>query len=158
MYSPIRLEKIPAGKTNPSSKKTIYFWTAVTGVTIFNTFIYIAGHYTSAINLALIGTTSAPVFATILAVIFLKEHAGILRVTGMLICISGILFLLCRGNLQQLAHFRFGTGELLVLISAFSFAIYNTLVAKKTDCYFSPGFPFCCLYTWHYLSFSILLL
>jgi len=112
-------------------KKQYIFWTAVTGVTIFNTFIYIAGHYTSAINLALIGTTSAPVFATILAVIFLKEHAGILRVTGMLICISGILFLLCRGNLQQLAHFRFGTGELLVLISAFSFAIYNTLVRKK---------------------------
>jgi drug/metabolite transporter (DMT)-like permease len=112
-------------------KKQYIFWTALTGVTIFNTFIYFAGHYTSAINLALIGTTSAPVFATIFAVIFLKERAGILRITGMLICISGILFLLSGGDLQQLAHFRFGKGDLLILTSAFSFAIYNTLVRKK---------------------------
>src|SRR5882724_1502907 len=113
------------------SHKQYIFWTALTGITIFNTFIYIAGHYTSAINLALIGTTSAPVFATILAVIFLKERAGILRIAGMLICISGILFLLSQGSFEHLKKFRFGKGDTMILFSAFSFAIYNTLVRKK---------------------------
>ncbi|OYX90949.1 MAG: hypothetical protein B7Y76_14880, partial [Sphingobacteriia bacterium 35-40-5] len=47
------------------------FWVAITGITLFNTLVYIAGHYTTAINMALIGTTSSPVFATILAVFFL---------------------------------------------------------------------------------------
>jgi len=113
------------------SNKQYIFWTALTGVTIFNTLIYLAGHYTSAINLALIGTTSAPVFATILAASFLKERIGFLRIMGMLICISGILFLLSQGSLEHLKQFRFGKGDMLVLISAFSFGIYNTLVRKK---------------------------
>src|ERR1700730_8778211 len=50
-----------------------FFWTALWGMTLFNSFIYIAGHYSTAINLALIGTTSSPIFAILLAAIFLKE-------------------------------------------------------------------------------------
>ncbi len=50
-----------------------FFWAALTGVTLFNTFVYIGAHYTTAINLALIGTTSSPIMAVILARIFLKE-------------------------------------------------------------------------------------
>jgi drug/metabolite transporter (DMT)-like permease len=111
--------------------KPYLFWTAITGVTIFNTFIYLAGHYTSAINLALIGTTAAPVFATILAAIFLKEKIGILRVAGTVICFMGIFYLLSGGNFQRLKDFHFGKGDLLILFSAFNFAIYNTLVRKK---------------------------
>ena len=44
-----------------------FFWVSLTGITLFNTLIYIAGHYSSAINLALIGTTSSPVFNGILS-------------------------------------------------------------------------------------------
>ncbi|MES1214327.1 MAG: DMT family transporter, partial [Bacteroidota bacterium] len=33
---------------------------AITGISLFNTFIYIGAHYTSAINLALIGNTVSP--------------------------------------------------------------------------------------------------
>jgi drug/metabolite transporter (DMT)-like permease len=106
-------------------------WSALTGVTVFNTLIYLAGHYTSAINLALIGTTSAPVFAAILAAIFLKEHIGVYRTIGMFICIIGILFLLSRGSWEQFSKLRFGKGDILILLSAFCFAIYNTLVRKK---------------------------
>ena len=47
---------------------------ALTGIALFNTFVYIGAHYTSAINLALIGTTSSPVMAIILARIFLKKR------------------------------------------------------------------------------------
>jgi len=129
--APFAWKKFMEEKQIILQKKQYIFWTALTGVTIFNTFIYLAGHYTSAINLALIGTTSAPIFATVLAIIFLKEKAGILRITGMGICILGILFLLSQGSFQQLAQFRFRKGDLLILISAFSFAIYNTLVRKK---------------------------
>jgi drug/metabolite transporter (DMT)-like permease len=111
--------------------KQYIFWTAITGVTIFNTFIYLAGHYTSAINLALIGTTAAPVFVTILAAIFLKEKIGILRIAGTVICFLGIMYLLSQGDLRRLRDFHFGKGDLLILFSAFSFAIYNTLVRKK---------------------------
>lgn len=107
------------------------FWVALSGITIFNTCIYIAGHYTTAINLALIGTTSSPIFATVLTAVFLKDKPGGLRITGMLICLSGILLLLSRGSWQTLQAFRFSTGDLWVLTGAIAFAAYSTLVRKK---------------------------
>lgn len=129
--APFAFKKINQEKRLILQNKQYIFWTALTGVTIFNTFIYLAGHYTSAINLALIGTTSSPVFITILAAIFLKEHISRPRVIGMVICIVGILFLISHGNLQTLARFRFSKGDVLILISAFTFSIYNILVRKK---------------------------
>jgi len=107
------------------------FWTSLTGITIFNTCVYIAGHYTTAINLALIGTTSSPIFATILAVIFLKEKLGPFRIAGMLMCIAGILLLISKGSWQVLASFHFSTGDIWVLAGAFAFAVYNIFVRKK---------------------------
>lgn len=108
-----------------------FFWVSLTGITLFNTLIYIAGHYSSAINLALIGTTSSPVFAVLLAAIFLKERIKPLRVLGMVICICGILILLSEGSFKRLINFHFSTGDWWVLAGAMSFAIYNTLVRKK---------------------------
>lgn len=129
--APLAFQKFRVEKPLLLQHKNYIFWSALTGVTIFNTFIYLAGHYTSAINLALIGTTSAPVFATVLAALFLQEKIGKLRIAGMLICFAGILYLLSKGSWQNLARFSFGMGDILILISAFTFAIYNTLVRKK---------------------------
>jgi len=128
---PFAITKIKEQKQLLLNHKKYIFWTALTGVTIFNTFIYLAGHYTSAINLALIGTTVAPVFVTVMGAVFLKERVSSYRITGMLICIAGIAYLLSQGSFQQLAKLRFGKGDLLVFISAFAFAVYNTLVKKK---------------------------
>ena len=129
--APFAFKKFNQEKQLIFKNKQYIFWTALTGVTIFNTFIYFAGHYTSAINLALIGTTSSPVFITLLAAFFLKEHISRPRIIGMVICMVGILFLLSHGNLQTLARFRFSKGDVLILISAFTFAIYNIFVRKK---------------------------
>lgn len=107
------------------------FWVALSGVTIFNTFVYIGGHYTTAINLALIGTSSSPIIAVILARIFLKEKIGSLKVIGMILCIAGILFLLSRASFQNLLTLQFSKGDLWVLSAAVFFAVYNTMVKKK---------------------------
>ena len=104
---------------------------AVTGISMFNTFVYIGGHYSDAINLALIGTTSSPIISVILAAIFLKERISLLRIIGMIISLAGVLFLLSKGSWQNLYQFSFSAGDWWVLAAAISFAIYNTLVKKK---------------------------
>jgi len=111
--------------------RTYLFWTALCGITLFNTFVYVAGHHTSAINLALIGTTSSPIFATILAAVFLRERIGPLRIVGLLLCISGILLLLSQGSWQKLLAFHFSAGDGWVLLAAFWFAVYSILVRRK---------------------------
>jgi drug/metabolite transporter (DMT)-like permease len=106
-------------------------WVAFSGITLYNTFLYVAGHYSPAINLALIATTTSPVMAIALAAIFLKEKIGPLRLTGLLICIAGILLLLSKGNLDTLLGFHFSRGDWWLLAGALCFAIYNTLVKRK---------------------------
>jgi drug/metabolite transporter (DMT)-like permease len=119
-----------------------FFWISLTGVSIFNTFVYIAGHSTSAINMALIGTTSSPIMSVILARIFLHEKIGVLKICGMLLCIAGILFLLSKGNISNLLSLRFTTGDGWILLAALSFAVYNTMVKKKPSAITPVNFLF----------------
>lgn len=107
------------------------FWISLTGIALFNTFVYIGAHYTSAINLALIGTTSSPIMSVLFARIFLKEKVGWLKFAGMILCVIGVLFLLAKGDFKNLVHLKFSKGDLWVLLAAFCFAIYNTMVKKK---------------------------
>ena len=131
IIAPFAWKKFKAEKSIVYAERKHLFWVSLTGMVLFNTSIYIAGHYTSAINMALIGTTSSPIFATILAVIYLNEKLSVTRIAGMAICITGILVLISKGSLQTLASFRFSIGDLWMLCGAFAFAVYNILVKKK---------------------------
>jgi drug/metabolite transporter (DMT)-like permease len=139
----------PFAWKNFSSEKQIVktnwkylFWVSLTGITLFNTCVYVAGHFTTAINMALIGTTSSPIFATIMAVIFLRERLSPFRIAGMLLCIAGIILLISKGSWATLASFHFGTGDLWVLAGAMAFAVYSILVRKKPVAISSINFLF----------------
>jgi len=119
-----------------------FFLVAVSGVSVFNTFVYIAGHYSEAINLALIGTTTSPIFSVLLARIFLKEKIPFLRIAGMLICIAGILLLLSKGSWQVLLSLSFTKGDWWMLAAAFTFAVYNVSAKKKPEAISSKNFLF----------------
>lgn len=114
-------------------KKHIWYFllAAVSGVSMFNTFVYVAGHYSEAINMALIGTTTSPIMSVILARIFLKEKVPFLRVVGMVICIVGILLLLSKGDWQVLLSLSFSKGDWWMLAAALAFAVYNVCAKKK---------------------------
>ena len=128
---PLGIKKFIAEKHIIVQHKKYLFITALFGVSLFNTFIYLAGHHTSAINLALIGTTASPIFITILSLIFLQDKISSVRIIGILFCIAGILLLLSHGSLQQLLQLHFGKGDLLMLCSSFAFSIYSILVRQK---------------------------
>lgn len=131
IIAPLAFKKLKKEKTVVLTHWKYLFWVSLTGITLFNTFVYVAGHYTSAINMALIGTTSSPIFATIMAVIFLKERLNIFRIAGILLCMAGIMLLLSKGSWKNLSSFAFSTGDLWILAGALAFAVYNILVRKK---------------------------
>lgn len=131
LIAPLAIKKFKEEKDIVRSNWKYIFWVALTGITLFNTFVYVAGHYTSAINMALIGTTSSPIFATVMAIIFLKERLNTFRIVGILLCVAGIVLLLSKGSWENLASFRFSVGDIWVLAGALAFAIYNILVRKK---------------------------
>lgn len=131
IIAPFAINKFKAEWPVVKTSLHYLFWISLTGVSLFNTFVYIGAHYTSAINLALIGTTSSPIMSVIFARIFLKEKIGVLKTIGMLLCIIGVLYLLSKGDPTNLVTFKFSEGDLWVLLAAFCFAVYNTMVKKR---------------------------
>ncbi|MBA4257702.1 MAG: EamA/RhaT family transporter [Chitinophaga sp.] len=128
---PFAYKQVIAEWSHLKANWKILTWLALTGIALFNTFVYVAGHNTSAINMALIGTTSSPIFATAMAVLFLKERLGFYRIIGMIICILGIVLLISKGSWEVLLSFKFSSGDAWILAGAFAFAVYNILVRKK---------------------------
>jgi drug/metabolite transporter (DMT)-like permease len=128
---PFTAKGFVAEKQQILTSKYVLLGAAISGISLFNTFVYIGAQYTTALNLALIGTTSSPVITAILAKFFLKEKITMIRIAGMLVCISGIFLLLSKGSWQVLSSFRFDKGSWWVLLAALSFACYNIFAKKR---------------------------
>lgn len=128
---PLAYQRFANEKTVVLKNWKYLLFVSLTGVAIFNTFVYVAGRYTTAINMSLIGTTSSPIFAILISVFLLKESIRPLRVVGLMLSIAGILVLLSKGSVATLLAFRFSVGDIWILFAALSFAIYNVLVRRK---------------------------
>ena len=125
-YKNVKAE-LPIFKAN----KMYFFWMGLVGFAIYNTFIYTAGHYTTAINMALIGSVVHPIVATILAAIFVNEKLHWKNITGIIIGFVGIIFLITKGEMTSITQFRFSTGDLWMVAAGFCFGSYNVFVRKK---------------------------
>ncbi|EMG36549.1 DMT(drug/metabolite transporter) superfamily permease [Desulfocurvibacter africanus PCS] len=123
---------IPAWRERSVIRRHFIFLliTALLGVTLFNTLIYLAARSTSALNLALISTTS-PMFMLLLARMFLGEAVTPARLAGMTAAVCGVALLVTRGDLSRLASLQFAVGDLLMLSAAVLFAAYSILVRRK---------------------------
>jgi len=142
IIAPIAWNKFQQEKQIIWQNKGYFLLTSFMGFTCYNVFINIAGHYTTAINLALIGSVAAPIFAVVIAKIIFKEHVPFQRVTGLALCIIGIIVLIAQGSLQRLIMFRFAIGDLWSLLGALTFAIYNNLTKYKPKGVSDLGFLF----------------
>ena len=106
--------------------------TSVLGITLFNTLIYFAGQTTTALNLSLISITF-PVFIIILSRIFFGEKITVPGLTGIILVISGIVFLVTGGDVSKLTGISFSIGDLWMLIAAFTFALYTIQLRRKPE-------------------------
>jgi len=103
---------------------------ALSGVTTFNTLIYVAGHTTLAVNMALIATSS-PVFIVLMSRIFYGETISLTRAVGIAIAVSGVVLLIAGGSLERLLSISFAIGDLYMLLASIIFAGYTMLVKRK---------------------------
>lgn len=108
-----------------------FFWMALVGVAVYNTMIYQAGHYTTAINMALYGSIIHPIVATLLAAWVIQEKLHWKSIAGIILGIIGIIVLLSKGDLNTLLHFKFSTGDLWMIGAGCCFGTYNVFVRKK---------------------------
>jgi len=104
--------------------------TSLLGVTLFNTFIYVAGHTTTAINISLICLTF-PIFMVVLSRFFFQERITINKGVGIMLVAGGVLLLIAKGAVSRLLSISFATGDAWALLAAIIFAVYSILLKKK---------------------------
>ena len=119
--------EIPIFKQN----KAYFFWMGLIGFAIYNSLIYTAGHYTTAINMALFGSTVHPIVAALLAAYFVNEKLHWKNITGIILGLIGTLYLLTKGQISNIIHFEIGAGDLWMIGAGLCFGTYNVFVRKK---------------------------
>ena len=99
------------------------------GVAAFNSLVYLAVQTTSAINVALIQSTS-PILIIIISTVFWSAKASAQQWFGVLLSLAGVGVILIRGDVTILANLGFNPGDLWMLTAASCWAIYTALLRK----------------------------
>ncbi|MEQ8364585.1 MAG: DMT family transporter [Cyclobacteriaceae bacterium] len=101
-----------------------------TGVTVFNTLIYLAAQTSSAFNLSLFAIT-APLYVVLFNWLFYKETITTRQAIGFAVLLVGLLTLLSKGNPEKILDLEFNKGDLVMAGAASIFAFYSALLRKK---------------------------
>ncbi|WP_187170581.1 DMT family transporter [Salidesulfovibrio onnuriiensis] len=105
------------------------FVLALTGISLYDTMVFLAGRTSEALNMSLISTLS-PLLTALMAQFFFKEKLRPSMYMGIAISTFGIVALVTDGNLERLLTLRFAEGDLLILGTALMSAVYNNIVSR----------------------------
>ncbi len=103
---------------------------AITGIVFDNTLIYYAGETASAIDMGLLDVTG-PIFLVLLSRIFLKTPISGQQIFGLAVAVFGVIVIILQGDLTQLSKFKLVSGDLIMLLNTFMFAVYSLLQSKR---------------------------
>lgn len=105
-------------------------------IAVFHLWIQVTGlQYTSAANTGwIIGT--APIFISIMGMIFFKEKINLKQFLGIAIAFLGLILLISKGEIFSI-DFISNKGDFLVLASSFTWGIYS-IVNKKISLTYPP--------------------
>ena len=102
------------------------------GFTTFNALFYIAGHYTSAINIGILHG-SIPIFVLLGSLLILRHPISRIQGLGVSLTLLGVAIIASGGNLQELANLAVNHGDLFMVIACFSYAAYSIGLTRKPN-------------------------
>jgi drug/metabolite transporter (DMT)-like permease len=103
------------------------FFLGLMGCGVCGAFPFIAGMSTTMANMGII-YTSSPIFIILLSVFFFKDEINFSRIIGLILCLSGVLIIICKGDIAYLLNFTFTSGDLWMLGAAIGWAVYSILL------------------------------
>lgn len=98
----------------------------LTGVGINNGMQFTGLKYSTAINCVLVSALT-PALTAFMAGMFLKERLNMRQWIGVLISMSGVVFLVAHGSMEVIKHLAFNKGDLLFLGGQLGWAAYTLL-------------------------------
>ena len=100
------------------------FFLGLMGCGVCGAFPFIAGMSTTMANMGII-YTSSPIFIIVLSVLFFGDKINLSRIIGLVLCLSGVFIIICKGDLTYLINFKFTSGDLWMLGAAVGWAVYS---------------------------------
>ena len=100
------------------------FFLGLKGCGFCGAFPFIAGMSTTMANMGII-YTSSPIFIIVLSVLFFGDKINLSRIAGLILSLSGVLMIICKGDLTYLVNFKFTSGDLWMLGAAVGWAVYS---------------------------------
>jgi drug/metabolite transporter (DMT)-like permease len=99
------------------------------GVTLFNFLIYLAMHYTTAINAVLVNS-SIPVFILMFGRIIYGQRVSLRQHLGIALSLLGVATIILHGDLAAIRGLSFNRGDLLVVLAAIAWALYSLALRR----------------------------
>jgi drug/metabolite transporter (DMT)-like permease len=109
-----------------------YVLLGLLGVGCYNAMQYLALKTSTPLNVTLVAS-SAPVFMLGMGRLFFGQAISKRQILGAVLSIAGVLLVLSRGELSQLANFHLVPGDVYVLIATIAWAWYSWLLSQPKD-------------------------
>lgn len=97
------------------------------GMLICGAWVYIAGHSTSAMNIALIYSAS-PVLIMVASAVWLHERMAWQQMLGAALAGAGVLHVVFKGQWAAVAELQFSAGDLWIVAATLAWAVYAVLL------------------------------
>ncbi|WP_049752949.1 DMT family transporter [Psychromonas ingrahamii] len=109
---------------------------AILSISCYNSLLYLAANFTTAVNITLINTL-IPVVTLLIAWRVLGNRPRLMQLLGITISIIGVLLILTQGQLLRLLSLSLSQGDLLMLAAVTCWALFTVLL-KKLSIKLSP--------------------
>jgi len=104
----------------------------MTGVLLFNWFMFKALEHTTADNVGLLSTLN-PIFIALASYLAYKEKLTQRQCVAMVISFIGILIVMVHGDWQRLVHLKFNIGDLYMLGAVMIWGLYSVIARKAME-------------------------
>ncbi|WP_208278838.1 DMT family transporter [Massilia oculi] len=109
-----------------------YSMLGLLGVGLYNSLQYLALQSSSPINVTLVAS-GVPVWMLLVGRLFFNVPVKRKQVAGAVLSIAGVLVVMCRGSLAELAALRLVAGDLYMILATIAWSFYSWLLMQQKD-------------------------
>jgi drug/metabolite transporter (DMT)-like permease len=109
-----------------------YSMLGLLSVGLYNSLQYLALQSSTPINVTLVAS-GIPVWMLLVGRLFYGVPVKRRQIVGALLSIAGVLVVMCRGDLDQLAALRLVVGDLYMILATIAWAFYSWMLMQQKD-------------------------
>lgn len=102
----------------------------LSGGAVFSTLQYVGLQYTTAVNVSVLNSLG-PVFIVAAVAIMFSETLRPIQLAGIAVSLTGVLFIVTRGELAMIADLSFNYGDLIILFNMAVWAVYSACLRLR---------------------------